>query len=478
MKQKIKILIFASIFLLGSVAISVSAVTINSSTTVVSESSIVSSLAGFFSYNGNVCPAYCPISTNQYSQTEIVNGVPQGTNTISCVGVSTLVSGCENRIEKTSTDTCTYTTGVNTWGTCSQSGVQFATSFSYNTVPGSSCVDQAPVSQPCAPTEPIIAICPYISSPESPVININGGLNRTSPSIRGLYSASSEFYITQNIPAGTYLVETISWDGYPTRATVTPQPFEQWNLQFYKDAALLEEIGPTTDIIDLVVQDTRTNTFGPIILTQDTNKLRFFHFGYPTVSGSVVPVCVKLSRQDTATPDPTLTFNAIPSTIASGNSADLTWTSTNVVSCEASGGWSGNKAVSGIENVSPTVYTEYYLECKNSIGVSTGKRMASVDVIGSNLSVVITAVPSDTAQVGAPIKWTASASGGSGVYTSFAWTGATHGLGTMLGTSQNFIEDTIGVIGTATVHVTVTDSNNSTATDSYDLEIESNVKPQ
>ncbi|MCR4323330.1 MAG: fibronectin type III domain-containing protein [Candidatus Azambacteria bacterium] len=60
---------------------------------------------------------------------------------------------------------------------------------------------------------------------------------------------------------------------------------------------------------------------------------------------------------------PTVSFSAAPSTINLGDSATLTWSSANAISCTASGGWSGGKAVSGSEVVTPTTTTTYTLAC-------------------------------------------------------------------------------------------------------------------
>ncbi|MBW2046219.1 MAG: hypothetical protein JRI96_15295, partial [Deltaproteobacteria bacterium] len=60
-------------------------------------------------------------------------------------------------------------------------------------------------------------------------------------------------------------------------------------------------------------------------------------------------------------PPPTLTLDASPLTIDPGQSSTLTWSSTDATSVTASGGWSGSKALSGSETVSPTANTTYTL---------------------------------------------------------------------------------------------------------------------
>ncbi len=63
-----------------------------------------------------------------------------------------------------------------------------------------------------------------------------------------------------------------------------------------------------------------------------------------------------------------VSLSANPTTITQGNSSVLSWSSNNAVSCSASGGWSGNKNLSGSETVTPGVNTSFTLTCQNSSG--------------------------------------------------------------------------------------------------------------
>ena len=53
-------------------------------------------------------------------------------------------------------------------------------------------------------------------------------------------------------------------------------------------------------------------------------------------------------------PPPTVALSVQPTTITAGQSATLTWSSTNASTCSASGGWSGTQATSGTESVTPS----------------------------------------------------------------------------------------------------------------------------
>src|ERR1700759_5489133 len=51
---------------------------------------------------------------------------------------------------------------------------------------------------------------------------------------------------------------------------------------------------------------------------------------------------------------PTVTFSVAPTTINLGQSATLTWSTTNASTCSASGGWTGTQGTSGTQSVTPT----------------------------------------------------------------------------------------------------------------------------
>jgi len=520
----------------------VDAVTIDSTETITSDRSAVVSSSGMIAwFDGNVCPTevvgslvpgmtYCPTATNSYDEIVNVDGVCQGCTSVACPGTNSLITDCGHIIDKTTTYSCTYTTSVTTWGACNASGIQYATGYAYDTVPGQNCVDKAPTSRACVPEKALIASCPYVSTPESPVLDINGGLSRDKdPNIRTLFRDAS---ITENInlPAGEYMVETINYDGYAGRGIDGHvQPNEQWNIKFISGGTVLTTVGPTTDVADGVDEDTKTDTFGPITLGGNVDTIQIVHVP-KNLGNSVVPVCIKFTKQDVAVPEPTLTFNPNPGTIDSGDSSTLTWTPTNADTCTASGGWSGSKSsTGGTEVVTPSVDTQYYLECWNSEGDSTGKRLATVFVLGaptasactlsipvgsfmctgddagpgawtevgttlgdcgSNmceyytpvaatpLKVEISADPDGNVTLGNEIRWTATASGGTPPYQSFVWSGEVSGSGTDYTATTNYIDGRISETGNAKVYVTVTDSASATASDDYTSTIIDNRRPQ
>jgi hypothetical protein len=66
---------------------------------------------------------------------------------------------------------------------------------------------------------------------------------------------------------------------------------------------------------------------------------------------------------------PTLTMSASPTNVASGGTSIVSWTSTGVDGCSASGGWIGTKGPSGSETVGPLQSaTSYQLTCLGAGG--------------------------------------------------------------------------------------------------------------
>jgi hypothetical protein len=80
----------------------------------------------------------------------------------------------------------------------------------------------------------------------------------------------------------------------------------------------------------------------------------------------------------------TLNLMASPSTIASAGSSSLTWSTTNASSCSASGGWTGTKAISGTQTVTPNQTTVYTLSCTGTGG--SASKTVTVSVSSSDMS--------------------------------------------------------------------------------------------
>ncbi len=106
---------------------------------------------------------------------------------------------------------------------------------------------------------------------------------------------------------------------------------------------------------------------------------------------------------------PTITLSIAPTTITVGQSATLTWSTTNASSCTASGSWSGSEPTSGTQDVSPTASGSlmYTLTCTAPSGSAYsggggGKSSMSVSLTANAASVfAMTKLVADTAAAGA-----------------------------------------------------------------------------
>lgn len=99
-----------------------------------------------------------------------------------------------------------------------------------------------------------------------------------------------------------------------------------------------------------------------------------------TGSGGSVEKSVAVAVGSSGSSAPTLTFSANPSTITSGSSASLSWSTTNASSCSASGGWSGPRGTSGSASTGTlSSTTTFGLSCTGIAG--TVSRSVTVTVL-------------------------------------------------------------------------------------------------
>ena len=118
-----------------------------------------------------------------------------------------------------------------------------------------------------------------------------------------------------------------------------------------------------------------------------------------------------------------MSLSANPSTIASGASSTLTWSSTNATSCTASGAWSGSKALSGSQSTGAlTATSTYSLTCTGAGGSAAQSATVTVSS-GSGASVSLSANPSTIAS-GASSTLTWSSTNATSCTASGAWSGS------------------------------------------------------
>ena len=119
----------------------------------------------------------------------------------------------------------------------------------------------------------------------------------------------------------------------------------------------------------------------------------------------------------TASPPPTATLSANPTSVAYNGSATLTWNSTNATSCTASGGWSGAKATSGTQTLTSLTSTATYTITCTGAGGTSPAASATVTV----------GPPPDTTPPSTPANLSASVISSSQI--NLSWTASTDNVG-------------------------------------------------
>jgi hypothetical protein len=158
--------------------------------------------------------------------------------------------------------------------------------------------------------------------------------------------------------------------------------------------------------------------------------------------GSLTKDVTVIVGSTTAPPIPTVQISVNPTSISSGTSANLTWSTTNATACTAQGSWGGSKPISGSAVTTGTLTTQgvysYTLTCSGPGGDATATALLTVTAPAAtvlNLSIVPNTIVAGQTTT---INWTSvnatscTASGGTG---SDGWTGsqAASSSGTTIG---------------------------------------------
>ncbi|WP_442755235.1 metallophosphoesterase [Methylocystis sp. JAN1] len=168
-------------------------------------------------------------------------------------------------------------------------------------------------------------------------------------------SYDSSFLV--DLPNGAYSVTVYLGDG---DMALTNQ---------YVDAQGTKVVGPisTTDCATNVASCSQSFTF-PVTVTTGQLNLRFYttnaasvYYGYAAVEG--------VDIVSSSGGSPTATLTASPTSIASGQTSTLTWSSTNATSCTGAG-FSTGGATTGTASVTPAATTTYTMTCSGAGGTS------------------------------------------------------------------------------------------------------------
>ncbi len=175
-----------------------------------------------------------------------------------------------------------------------------------------------------------------------------------------------------NVPSGVYKIEATSFDDHSQQTSdkVTSQQREQWVLRFQNGGgSVLAQTRATNDVPNNADQISHVLETG-FVIPANVSKVDAYHAAYPGASTpeSVAPVCALLEN---VTPLPTCNLTSTPSVINAGDSATLTWTTTNATSASIDPGVGVVTPVeSGSVVVSPVSTITYTMTVDGSGGQS------------------------------------------------------------------------------------------------------------
>jgi hypothetical protein len=137
----------------------------------------------------------------------------------------------------------------------------------------------------------------------------------------------------------------------------------------------------------------------------------------------------------TAQPTPALavTLAATPSSIVSGASSELTWSSKNATACTAGGGWAGTKATNGKASIAPRGTTTVTLTCTGAAGSAQATAVITVTPAPTpptpavTLTATATTIPSGSSST---LKW--SSKNVTSCARSGGWSGAEAASGSLV----------------------------------------------
>jgi hypothetical protein len=136
---------------------------------------------------------------------------------------------------------------------------------------------------------------------------------------------------------------------------------------------------------------------------------------------------------------PGLSLSASPTSVSPGGFTTLTWSATRATSCEASGAWSGSRAVSGSQQVGPiNSEQQYRMSCSGSGGGVS--RQVTVSLSGGSPTISLQAEPQQIAE-GDSSTLTWSVTGATSCTANGGWSGSrplsgTFGTGPLTSTTS------------------------------------------
>ncbi len=96
---------------------------------------------------------------------------------------------------------------------------------------------------------------------------------------------------------------------------------------------------------------------------------------------------------------PTVDITANPVSVTAGQTSELSWVSTNATSCTASNAWSGDKATTGSQSVTPVITSTYAISCTGAGGTANDSVTVTVTAPEAATLTLVKTVVNDDAGV-------------------------------------------------------------------------------
>jgi hypothetical protein len=196
-------------------------------------------------------------------------------------------------------------------------------------------------------------------------LNINPGSTRTYTLTCSNEGGSTSADVTVTVG----LVPTVQLAAMPTTVTSGGSSTLTWTVN--NDANSCTASGNWTG--------SKTATGGTQTMTGITTN-KTYNLVCSNDFGSSTPLATATVTVSASTP-PTVNFSVNKPTMKAGESAVLTWNTSNATTCTAAGNWSGTKATSGTLTVSPIVDVLYNLTCTGPGGSNSAN--TGIDVTPS-----------------------------------------------------------------------------------------------
>jgi hypothetical protein len=163
----------------------------------------------------------------------------------------------------------------------------------------------------------VLGIAGVVSAQSEPLSNCTGdvqvnfgteffGLEGFGNRLMSTSPTSREFALAEPLPAGTYDLSGVSYDGYTNRELTPPQTLEQWYAELLSaDGTVLATSGTTGDIDDGVDEGTWSGLLGEVTIAEPATTVRTVHAAPGSANAnSVRPVCLGATGGPVAPPAP------------------------------------------------------------------------------------------------------------------------------------------------------------------------------